>query len=392
MFLAFGLLLVAGRLVVTTGIRVLACCCKAMPRVCLGTVDGRACAFAKGGKPSQPKPGQLRCSWCDPVALRRCCSEAAGRARLKQLLRGMADGVQQVALQRLDATVYDAHFEQEFGPQPPESDSAAGEDEEEEPISASASSSPTPVPAAAEDVVPPSTVAPAGAWARLPLDARVAILVFEDFYTLARCAAVASQFLAAGVAAHYGQHLEALHGAGFRPEDPDGRLAGAPSRLKETVRFLLVARQLHKDVGRPLAAIRGLEVTFPGMCEAAEVAVHLLGRRGVHNVSPAGARRLAGLRPGLQPARWEEHIAFDGSEADLLDALVQRNPGDDALHRAAVGPLRGGSWSFDFYPAAPGLEALDEAVAALYFDAFGVAGVLLFEEKFVEPGGLCPDW
>ena len=88
--------------------------CTKMPRACLG-VEGAPCAFAKGGGPTQPQRGHLRCSWCDPGSLQRCCGSAGGRARLKQLLRNMTPESKLVALQRLPAEPYAEHFESEFG-------------------------------------------------------------------------------------------------------------------------------------------------------------------------------------------------------------------------------------------------------------------------------------
>ena len=88
--------------------------CTKMPRACLG-VEGAPCAFAKGGGPTQPQRGHLRCSWCDPGSLQRCCGSAGGRARLKQLLRNMTRESKLVALQRLPAEPYAEHFESEFG-------------------------------------------------------------------------------------------------------------------------------------------------------------------------------------------------------------------------------------------------------------------------------------
>ena len=91
--------------------------CTKMPRVCLG-VEDVACSFAKGGGPVQPQSGHLRCTWCDPGSLQRCCGSAHGRARLKQLLRNMGPESKLVALQRLPEEPYSEHFEAEFGKQP----------------------------------------------------------------------------------------------------------------------------------------------------------------------------------------------------------------------------------------------------------------------------------
>ena len=86
-----------------------------MVRKCLGLSGGPACRFAQGGKPAQPKPGQSRCSWCDPELLHNACSKAGGRARLKQLLRNMPRDSQQAAMRRLPQEVYVDNFEAEFG-------------------------------------------------------------------------------------------------------------------------------------------------------------------------------------------------------------------------------------------------------------------------------------
>ena len=86
-----------------------------MVRKCLGLSGGPACRFAQGGKPAQPKPGQSRCSWCDPELLHNACSKAGDRARLKQLLRNMPRESQQAAMRRLPQEVYVDNFEAEFG-------------------------------------------------------------------------------------------------------------------------------------------------------------------------------------------------------------------------------------------------------------------------------------
>lgn len=103
-----------------------------MVRKCLGVAGGEACQFARSGGPAQPKPGQARCSWCDPEALQRSCGSAGGLARLKQLLRGMPRDVLVLAMQRLPADIYADHFEAEFGSQDCADDlvlSAAEEDQ-----------------------------------------------------------------------------------------------------------------------------------------------------------------------------------------------------------------------------------------------------------------------
>ena len=86
-----------------------------MVRKCLGLSGGPACQFAQGGKPAQPKPGQSRCSWCDPELLSNACGQAGGRTRLKQLLRNMPRDSQRAALWRLPEEIYAENFEAEFG-------------------------------------------------------------------------------------------------------------------------------------------------------------------------------------------------------------------------------------------------------------------------------------
>ena len=107
-----------------------------MVRTCLGVSGGQACLFARGGKPAQPRPGQIRCSWCDPQLLLNATGSAGGRARLKQLLRNMPRDSQRAALRRLPEESYNDHFEAEFGarddaegPAVPEPAEGAGNDE-----------------------------------------------------------------------------------------------------------------------------------------------------------------------------------------------------------------------------------------------------------------------
>ena len=80
----------------------------------------------------QPKPGNLRCSWCDPLLLGQTCETVGGRSRLKQLLRNMAREVQIVALQRLPEPVYQDHFEAEFGAREVAEEAGAESDPETE--------------------------------------------------------------------------------------------------------------------------------------------------------------------------------------------------------------------------------------------------------------------
>ena len=89
-----------------------------MPRACQGTIEGARCCFSHSGGPSQPKPGQSRCSWCLPVSdIKTVCSSAGGRARLAQLLRRMPEASCDLARRRLPADIYNAYFVAEFGPQ-----------------------------------------------------------------------------------------------------------------------------------------------------------------------------------------------------------------------------------------------------------------------------------
>ena len=87
-----------------------------MVRVCRGLADGdAACCFAKSGGACQPQKGRAQCTWCDPESLAQTCAKAGGRARLKQLMRGMPKCSQRLALSRLPHKVYEDHFEAEFG-------------------------------------------------------------------------------------------------------------------------------------------------------------------------------------------------------------------------------------------------------------------------------------
>ena len=86
-----------------------------MPRACCGTSDGKPCRFSKHGGRAQPKPGKIRCSWCDPDALQKVSSSEFGRARLAQLLRGMPRASRNEALRRLPVEIYEDYFEDEFG-------------------------------------------------------------------------------------------------------------------------------------------------------------------------------------------------------------------------------------------------------------------------------------
>ena len=104
-----------------------------MVRKCLGVAGGEACRFARSGGPAQPKPGQARCSWCDPESLQRSCGTGGGLARLKQHLRGMPRGVLVLALQRLPADTYAEHFEAEFGSRADADDPVLSDAEEDEP-------------------------------------------------------------------------------------------------------------------------------------------------------------------------------------------------------------------------------------------------------------------
>ena len=73
-----------------------------MPRRCLGHINsGEACAFSARGVPAQPKPGQQRCSWCDPTLLRGVLQKENGKNRLKQLFVKLPDYTVDVALRRL---------------------------------------------------------------------------------------------------------------------------------------------------------------------------------------------------------------------------------------------------------------------------------------------------
>ena len=59
--------------------------------------------FSKNGKPAQPKPGQQRCSFCDPALLNQVLEKENGKNRLQQLFSNIPEYTVEVALRRLPA-------------------------------------------------------------------------------------------------------------------------------------------------------------------------------------------------------------------------------------------------------------------------------------------------
>ena len=74
-----------------------------MPRLCKGLESDPLvlCVFGKGGRPAQPKPGNLRCSWCDPVLLDQVCKNSGGRSRLRQVFKDFGPDVAAKAVDRI---------------------------------------------------------------------------------------------------------------------------------------------------------------------------------------------------------------------------------------------------------------------------------------------------
>ena len=75
-----------------------------MVRKCAGTAEGVACVFGLGGKEAQPKPGNSRCSWCEPSLLQHVAPDKEARGRLTYMFRNFSDEVQAQALERLPAS------------------------------------------------------------------------------------------------------------------------------------------------------------------------------------------------------------------------------------------------------------------------------------------------
>ena len=73
----------------------------AMGKRCLGVPSGESCVFGPSGGAAQPKPGNLRCSWCDPALLKEVLAKPNGKARLKQLFAKLPVSIQNKALCKL---------------------------------------------------------------------------------------------------------------------------------------------------------------------------------------------------------------------------------------------------------------------------------------------------
>ena len=76
-----------------------------MPRVCKGLSEDQPCVFGPDGKPSQPKPGNSKCSWCDPELLNHVLASEQGRRRLRQLFDKMTAAARTAARNRLPKKV-----------------------------------------------------------------------------------------------------------------------------------------------------------------------------------------------------------------------------------------------------------------------------------------------
>ena len=74
-----------------------------MGRTCLGIAEGQACVFGKEGAPAHPKPGNERCSWCDPGLLEEVATDPKRRGRLIFVFRNFNQEVLPQALSRLPA-------------------------------------------------------------------------------------------------------------------------------------------------------------------------------------------------------------------------------------------------------------------------------------------------
>ena len=72
-----------------------------MPRRCKGTSKDEPCIFGKDGGAAQPKPGNARCSWCDPDFLKQVLDKPQGRTRLQQIFKTFAPDTRAAARAKL---------------------------------------------------------------------------------------------------------------------------------------------------------------------------------------------------------------------------------------------------------------------------------------------------
>ena len=89
-----------------------------MGKKCLGAPCGEPCIFGPFAGPAQPKPGNWRCSWCDPALLKEVLAKPNGKPRMKQHFTNLPASVKNRALCKLPLDLR-KEFQQKKEPEPP---------------------------------------------------------------------------------------------------------------------------------------------------------------------------------------------------------------------------------------------------------------------------------
>ncbi|CAK9098704.1 unnamed protein product, partial [Durusdinium trenchii] len=203
-------------------------------------------------------------------------------------------------------------------------------------------------------------MAAAAVWSRPPLVAYV--LQYLDLITQAQCCSISAAFVPL-------QAMTAVIEA-----------SKLSHRLPSVATFLEAARVVWGMVTGPLLHLDGQSLKCPGLAVVTTVEIFLPHWDGCRDLPRAVWQAWIGRPDEPKDAQWtQEFLGARGLSRDVLKGFVELNFDDEDIE-LAMAPLRQGRWTYHCYPGTTGqgLIGLDDEVAALEFEVFGICGVLFF--------------
>ena len=167
-------------------------------------------------------------------------------------------------------------------------------------------------------------------------------------------------------------------------EDEDFSIVG--SHVEGALGLLRKCRADWCQNCRLLECLEGVEAGYPGLGEYTTAEVVFMTADDA-SFTPSFLQLTVGLPQDADTLPLESYLEIIQPAAqDFLEAWLALNEGNEsrALVRAATSWLRGGSWSYAFYPAD---DSGRPAVLLLMFVVNNVAGCLAAVDRFVDPVG-----
>ena len=168
-------------------------------------------------------------------------------------------------------------------------------------------------------------------------------------------------------------------------QDVEGPLTESdPSGVSDLRAFLSVSALLWKNVAKTILALDGSEIWCPGLIERGVAEVFLLGCDGCTRVTPEAAREEAVVRSDLEPAQLEDHLSSEHGGKNLLQSMETLNKQNPLLLKV-VRLLNSGKWSYGFFPESWDADTANDTFVVIHFEVFGLLGMVILTECFVEP-------